>query len=184
MTPRTRRVLTTGRPHRQAAWFLTVERQHRLRIPDAAKLVIPWLSSSPGSMKCVAFVGPVGGVVLANEKRLEALSKLVQGHVKSRQVRVADAGTSWVALGRYLATSWTVTIGVESNRFTLTLPEEARKLGLAPSAGQVAVVFALDGLLEVWPANAWLAHVRSSAESIDELRQAVINSLEEHSETL
>jgi hypothetical protein len=76
---------------------------------------------------------------------------------------------------RFSATRWTVSLLREQSRYSLTLPEEPRKLGLAPSRGRRAAIFVAGQILEVWPAEKWLDHVRELAADLDRLQDEMID---------
>jgi hypothetical protein len=72
-------------------------------------------------------------------------------------------------------------IHLESNRFTFTLPEGARKLDIAPARGEKAVVFIAGEILEVWHAGKWVEHIRRLIATLDDLEESALESLDERS---
>ena len=159
------------------AWFLTVEKQHRLRISRDAGLVVSWLDASSDRIECVAAVGPAGGICIGPASSIEPLRRSIVTNLGGRSATPRESGSAWVAVERYLATSWALSVSVEATRFSLTLPKGARKLRLAPSWGETAVVFATEAIVEVWPREAWCKHIRHSAAAIDELQEKAIEEL-------
>ncbi len=167
----------SGRPEPFQMWVHTVEKANRLRLSHDLALVVPWLATETGRIECVCSAGAAGGVCIQPAKAIDATRRSLTTHLDRRASTPTDDASGWVALARFLATSWDVPIAIEPGRFSLTLPEGARKLGLVPAKGQVAVVFAVAGIVEVWPAGEWVQHVRQSAASIDDLREAAFEEL-------
>lgn len=94
-----------------------------------------------------------------------------------RSARASDTGTSWLRLARHIAAAWTVKIGVEKSRFSVTLPEEARKLRVAPQGGTLAVVFAINAILEIWRADQWCEYIRQSTGSFEKIKLTALEEL-------
>jgi hypothetical protein len=68
---------------------------------------------------------------------------------------------------------------LDQGRYEFTLPEAARKLEIAPSRGDKAVVFATGEILEVWHVREWLEHVRAISGRLDELGERAIEAMED-----
>ena len=66
----------------------------------------------------------------------------------------------------------------KNKRFTIVLPKEARDLGLAPSAGSTAVIFAAGGLLEIWRASSWLEHIHKAHAELPTIIEAAADEIE------
>ena len=91
------------------------------------------------------------------------------------------------------AGSWPLTITKEKNRFTVYLPEgtvyklrqylpeEARKLGLVPDAGQLAVIFSAGEILEIWPAIQWVENLRGAAANVGQLEKLLAQQVRDES---
>lgn len=76
---------------------------------------------------------------------------------------------------RFSATRWEVTLLREQSRYSLTLPEEPRKLDLVPSTGGRAAIFVAGEIMELWRAEKWLDHVRELASDLDRLQDQVLD---------
>lgn len=127
---------------------VTVDDRHRLFLPAGIREVVSWLAG--GTIDCTAYV--VGeGVGLVPPDRDELRGRL-DDVLTERRLKPDDAATRLGDLVRWAATSWPVSI---DSQLRLTLPEDARKLGLLPQAGQRAAVFAAGDVVEIWPAEAW-----------------------------
>lgn len=87
-------------------------------------------------------------------------------------------------LARFLATAWSIPVFVEKNRYTMTLPDPARRLGVLPNAGDKAVVFATGEVLEVWPATDWVEYVRELSGNLAAIADAGMDSLRLRSDSL
>lgn len=133
-------------------WTIKLEGQHRLRLPSAAALVLPWLRLENPSTPAVGFLGREGGLLVCAATSPLAVQRaaLAVDHVEDRR------------LARFLASSWDLVIHHEPGRFSLTLPREARLLALVPEAGQVAVALAAGGELEIWRGEDWVERVREA----------------------
>jgi hypothetical protein len=66
-------------------------------------------------------------------------------------------------IARLLATAWAMTVGFEAGRFSIKLPEPARRMQLLPEAGGTVVVFGFGEILEMWDGSKWYEHVRATA---------------------
>jgi hypothetical protein len=164
-----------GHPPPFQRWVRTVDKGHRLRLPKDLALMLSWLSVDSERVDCVCTVGAVGGIRIVPATLVEPTRRSLEARISGKVASPRDGGSAWLALARYLATTWVVPVAIEESRFTLTLPEDVRKLGLAPNQGEVAIAFAVTDILEIWRAESWCEHVRESASSIDDLK---INALE------
>ncbi len=93
--------------------------------------------------------------------------------INEMQFSLEESEPRIVDYARYAATTWKLRLRRETTRYSFTLPEEARALGVAPSAKQDAAVFAARGLLEVWPAKEWVNYVRGLAVDLDQLQDQI-----------
>lgn len=162
-------------------YFARVDKQHRLRLPSRLGLIVPWLGAREERVECLALIGPKGGLVIAPEtalgrhgKILARLSKLEFSYETSREV---------MEYARFSATNWAIYFLREPSRYAFTLPEEARKLGLAPSSGRDAAIFVAGQILEVWPAEKWLDHIRELASDLDGLQTEVLTVTDDEDDT-
>jgi hypothetical protein len=152
-------------------WIRRVEQENRLRLPRLFGRIIPWIGESY-RVDCVAFLGRKGGLSVAPMPSLRRHKAAVE---RLRRIRFTPEGTAeqLIEYARYAATNWPVTVRQESGRYTVTLPEEPRNIGLLPSTGGYAAVFAIDDILEIWPAKDWVAHIRDSEASLERLRDQI-----------
>lgn len=171
-------------PNGPRSWVLTVDKQHRLRLREEVASVVPWLPTDAGTIECLAMVGPAGGLVVSPaDLPKEHAEVIIQ--LRSRQIGRQQVGSRIVEYARYAAATWPVPISWEAKarRYTLTLPEGARKLKLAPNRGERAVVFAAGEVLEVWRADEWVAYIRTLARDLDEVRDSAIDQLADENAT-
>jgi DNA-binding transcriptional regulator/RsmH inhibitor MraZ len=71
--------------------------------------------------------------------------------------------------------TWEVSIEADGR---LILPEAPRKLGLAPSATEVGVVFAYGNILEIWKLQAWERYFDEHGAELHQLVETSGLSLE------
>lgn len=107
---------------------------------------------------------------------LGSRSKLIK-KLSPQQFRRNAAGSELSDYARYASTSWSLTLSVEANRRALYLPEEARKLRLVPSGGELAAVFAAGEILEVWTVPDWIAHLRAVGRNVGRLEETALREL-------
>jgi len=149
----------------------------RLRLPKQLAIAVSWLASSNEDLSCLATVGVRGGIQVYPRTALSDRSNLLT-RLSLKQLRRTAAGSDLLDYARYSSTSWHLTIAVESSRYALYLPEEARKLRLVPTNGERAVVFAAGEILEVWTTADWIGHLRRVGAKIDYLEQTVLRELQ------
>lgn len=142
-------------------WTVTVDGQNRVRISiSEIGDVLPWLTSQSGTIECFARPGAVGGIQFQPLEFVENLRREFADAVRGRETLESESSERWVDAARLLAIMWPATISVENSRISLTLPEQARRGLQLPGAGEVAIVFAVGRILEVWPAAQWYEHTR------------------------
>lgn len=164
----TRRKAADATEHGRLA-VVTVGERHRLGIPVELLAQVPWWSGGATSRRVVP--GPGRSLVLVS-----ALPDQVQQaaeRLADREVGLVRAGSPVAALERYLATTWIVTIAADGR---LTLPEHARKIGLAPSEGDRVVLFVNDSTIEIWRADRWLDQIEAAASHLQDLVEKVLDS--------
>ena len=156
-----------------------VEAQNRVRLPRDVVAAVSWLREASASVECLAItLGSSGGLLICPEtampRHLEVLTKL-----QDRPITVGDTTSRIVECARMIATRWNVVVSWEKRRFSLALPRGARDLKVAPSTGQTAFVFAAGEILEVWPGEEWVRHVRPLAARmwhvLDEALEDLVN---------
>lgn len=169
-----------GRPALSQVWLRKVGDEgnsNRLRLPRAIGLVVPWLPTDSVSIDALAWIGASGGVAITPPHEMNLLRRSLETRVAGRTATISDSGTAWLGLTRYLAASWPIPIQAEQSRFSLTLPEDARKLGLAPLGGEHAVVFVANGIIEVWRADRWCEFMRQTTSSFEKMKLAAFEEL-------
>jgi hypothetical protein len=152
------------------------EDRHRLRLPKQLVAAISWLTASQEDLPCLGMVGARGGMTICSLSLLGTRSKLIK-KLSPQQLRRNTAGSELLDYARYAATSWSLTLSVEASRRALYLPEEARKLRLVPSGGELAAVFAAGEILEVWTAPDWIAHLRAVGRNVGRLEETALREL-------
>lgn len=136
-------------------------RQIRVRFPaEEAETAVSWLRGD--SIRCRLFHGELGGVAIVPVDRMDESDRVA---LRAAASQIEDAEDYELAREylAYLVTSCVVTLLYEEGddrkpRYSLSLPIDARRLGLLPNAGQIAVIFGFGTTLEVWRRRDWLAH--------------------------
>lgn len=139
----------------ESRWLLSVvkvDNRHRLVLPSGISEVVGWIGD--GGVDCRAYVA-VGGVGVV-PAALDQLHGKLAAALTERRLELDEAAMELGDVVRFVASSWPMSI---DRQLRLTLPEDARKLGLVPGAGQHAAVFASGEVLEIWPAATWREHV-------------------------
>ena len=160
-------------------WVRKVEGSHRIRIPGELALVVNWIPTGGGSVDCVARVAAAGGLQILAKQWFDERFETLNRHLAMTPPLPEEAGAAWLPFVRSMATHWPCRLGSEAGRYTLTLPEEARLLGVAPAAEEAAVVFGLGDLLEIWRRDDWVAHVRGAARDEQTAFEQSLNAIVE-----
>jgi hypothetical protein len=149
---------------------MAVEPKHRLRLSEEIVSAVPWLSLSE-STKCVAYVGSMSQLQISQEPVEPTLEDKLDEQLSNFPAIASDASNAWMSLARFAATTWSVTFTAEPGRkrLTIVLPRAARNLSIVPSVGDSAVIFVSGRIFEIWKAERWLEHVRSTRERLDDL---------------
>lgn len=178
-----RRVQTSATDLAPGAFIVvTVDQQCRIRLSKEIGLVVPWLKEASGALACRVSVGAAGGAQIATEDCWKSQFRAVAGRLKGKPARGPDAGAPWMNYVRFLASTWPLAIRAEESRFSITLPEEPRKLALLPGANERAVVFAIGAVLELWKADEWLQRARSVAGNLEVQYEQAVEALGERAE--
>ena len=153
-----------GTPYR--VWHVEVDPSNRIRLALAEiQAVVPWVKGEPKPLDCVATPGPAGGVQIEPLAAHEMLGRSYIEALGDAPAEASESGQKWVDMARLLATSWRITISVESSRINITLPEPMRKAKQVPEAGGLAVVFGFGEILEVWEAVKWHDYMSTVAKT-------------------
>jgi hypothetical protein len=143
-------------------WVAKV-RDNRIRLPREITEYVPWLKLEGTQIDCVGRPGAAGGMQLVplgvHESDVRRLTDAFEPLPEA-----SESGEQWVDLARLLATAWKISICIEANRFSLTLPEPPRRALQLPQSGGTTVVFGFGEILEIWDALKWHEHVRSLAK--------------------
>ena len=144
-------------------WTVTVDDKHRLRLPrQQVRAIVSW-SGPDGPIQCVATPGATGGIQLAPLDVYRADVEPIASALTEMRPNISDSSQGWMDVIRLLATAFPITINVEPDRISISLPEAMRLLRILPSGGEVAVVFGCGDILEVWDSASWNEHVRATA---------------------
>ena len=182
MAGRAKRIPNPGNPPPYQTWLLTVEKGkgerpcHRIRLPREVGLLVTWLRAAVEPIECVCALGPAGGVVIVPATLVASSRRSLDSLISDRVSVPWEVSGPRFELARYFAHTWDLSVQVDQSRFTLTVPEDVRKLGRAPSGGELAVVFAIGDILEIWRADAWCDHIRQVANSFNELRGSALDA--------
>lgn len=156
----------SGRPKQGDAERLfsvvAVDSRHRLFLPKRITEIVEWLDG--GGIDCTSYLS--GGGVRLVPRQLDDLRGRLDAMLGERRLTQEDAATGLGDLVRFAATSWSVHV---DEQLRLTLPEDARKLGVLPEAGQRAAVFASGDIVEIWPAEEWRQTMRRLSKELPRL---------------
>lgn len=136
-------------------------KQVRVRFPaEEAEAAVSWLSGD--TVRCRLLHGELGGVSVVPVDEMDDRDQAALRATASQVDEAEDYELAREYLA-YLATSCIVTLLYEPGedrkpRYSLSLPVDARQLGLLPNPGQVAVIFGFGTRLEIWRQRDWLAH--------------------------
>ena len=115
-------------------------------------------------------IGPFGGLQLTPDGGREAEGRnLLAQYLAQRPAGADEVTKTWVDLARYYSLAWNIQWSVEEGRFTLTMPEEPRKLGIVPSEPDYAIIFATGNIVEVCKASDYLEHVQELSRNLRKL---------------
>ena len=151
-------------------------KQFRIRLPRSLSEAVPWLTTKIGtSTPCVATVSPVGGLILSpKEGEIAEIEKLIHETLGRQPPTLHDVSSERMKLARFVASMWQLRLSCESRtKYSLTLPEATRNLGIFPETEKYVVVFPTGGVIEVWPAGEWKVHLREIAQGLSDLTEAV-----------
>jgi hypothetical protein len=162
-------------------WLITVETsQSRIALPRQAARTASWLDSEAARSSCRGTIGAYGGLQIApGGGRAADMRRAIAARLRAEPAAAEDVAAEYVDSVRFYATSWAIAIYFEekANRFRFTLPRDARELRIVPTGGEMAAVFATGGILEVWPANDWIAHVRSVSARLREIAARALDAI-------
>src|SRR5205823_13145957 len=119
-------------------------KEFRVRLPRLLSKAAPWLTTRIGtSTPCVATVGPEEGLILSPmEGEITKIEKLVHETLRKHPPTLHDVSSEMMKLARFVASMWQVRLSCESRtKYSLTLPEATRNLGIFPETEKYLVVF-------------------------------------------
>jgi hypothetical protein len=157
-------------------------KQFRIRPPISLSKAAPWLTTKVGTTTlCIATVGPVGGLVLSpREGEIIKIEKLVHETLQKHPATLHDVNSERMKLARFVASTWQVRLSCESRtKYSLTLPEATRNLGIFPEKEKYLVVFPTGGVIEIWPASEWRDHQREIAQVLSSLTESAFEEVED-----
>lgn len=144
---------------------------NRIRLSrEEVEGLVPWLAGQ--TVERVGLPGPRGGVVLLDSEAVaEALAALDPASLTE-----ATASTERGDFARFLGMRWPIVFSFEplgkGNRYSVTLPEGARRMGLLPGLDEEVVVFLSGSIFEIWDKSQWLEYVRSHIQIIGAVLRA------------
>jgi hypothetical protein len=162
-------------------FFPQVDRQQRIRLHSSIGSIVPWLSGTEKHIECFAHLGSKGGLVIAPEGVLKNHEKVL-ARISKVHFSPEETPHEVTEYLRFSATRWEVTLLREQSRYSLTLPEEPRKLDLVPSTGSRAAIFVAGEIIELWKAEKWLDHVRELGSDLDRLQDQVLDLVSDDDE--
>lgn len=148
----------------------TLDPKNRLRL-NAEELegLVPWIRGE--TVERIAAPGPRGGVIVVSPEAITgALARLELGELKED-----DAGGRHSDYARFLGMRWPLTFTFEpqAKRYTITLPEGARQLGLLPGSESKVVVFISGSVFEIWTRDHWLENLRVQALTVGKILEEI-----------
>jgi hypothetical protein len=159
-------------------WIGKVEKQNRIRLNKDIQDVVSWLKTGPGPIDCIGTPGPAGGLqVEPFASHATQRSGFIATLGKTRPTSL-ESGERWIEAARLLASSWHITVNVESSRVSMNLPEPTRRLLRLPEVGSMIAVFGFGEILEIWDALMWHEHVRKLAKARVSLLSDAIEEME------
>lgn len=142
---------------RHFSWVYKVDEDHRFRIGRAdVERLAPWVN---GEAEYFATPGPAGGITITSREHIDEVLKLGPATLELRHARTR-AGVH----GRFLSMCWPISFSLENDRYTITLPEGARKFQLVPEKEGLVVAYISGAIFEVWKLTQWNEH--RSAEAL------------------
>jgi hypothetical protein len=156
----------------------TVEKQNRLRLNKDIQDFVSWLKTVPGPIDCIGTPGATGGLLVEPFASHEALRSGFIKTLANTPPKSLESGERWIDAARLLASSWRITVSVETSRVSMNLPEPTRRLLRLPEVGGTVVVFGFGEILEVWDAVTWHEHVRGLAKAKGSVVSEAIEDME------
>jgi hypothetical protein len=145
----------------------TVAKEERIRLPKHFTQGIAWLADQNNDVSAKAIVGNEGGIRIAPS--FEVLRRIQDSLKDPLTVKIDETtGPAIAALARYYDSVWDMKFGFEPSRFSLSLPEELRDIGLLPSHPQKAVVWSHGSILEIWKEVDWVIYLQKIGSNINE----------------
>jgi hypothetical protein len=157
-------------------WPRIVGEQHRIALGNDVVAVVPWLETGK-ARSCVAFIGSFGQVQIFPEPPESETRDKLAVELATLPGRPHEAAMNWVTFARFAASTWPVQFTVDKGRTRFILPEEIRLLGITPSIDSTAVLFLTGAILEVWKADDWVAHIRSTRAALSNIVRLTLNEL-------
>lgn len=163
-----------------ARCVVSADDQHRLTLPRDFTELVPWLGRPPTSIDCLAQQNGRGGLVLHPPDKppwVMKVPQMLEGVVVESHTALDD----WSDALRFGASVWPISLHVDSVgrsvRCRLQPSEGLRRLDLAPSHGEAALVFFCGELLELWVGKRWVLYEEGLANRGVELVQLVEDHL-------
>jgi hypothetical protein len=140
-------------------WETIVSSSGRIRLPVQIIEYVGWLRTAPAgsALNCVGQVGSKRQLLLMPTMPVD-MHELGEKIAGSTNTDGEELEESVLEFARHAASMWSITLSGEhkKRRREFTLPRGARLIGVAPKAGEPAVIFAFASRLEVWRHEAWV----------------------------
>lgn len=160
------RGLIAGPPGPPVAKVYTLDLKSRLRLNgEELEGLVPWLCGE--TVERVAVPGPRGGVIVVSPEAIaDVLARLGPGDLQED-----DAGSRRSDYARFLGMRWPLAFSFEpqAKRYTLTLPEGARQIGLLPGPEGKVVIFISGLIFEIWARDHWLENIKAQALTLSNI---------------
>lgn len=143
----------------------------RVRIPDEACEIVPWLRDRPADsppFECRALRGAEGGIqIVTLNGPLGTLYQEKQERIRSDPPKDNESNHDYMKTVRWLAGSWPLSMERHGKAFRFYVPRGINTLKLFKS--DLLVCFAAGSVLELWDSAEWDATLRRTAAERDKL---------------
>jgi hypothetical protein len=168
-------------------WQLRIgKQQYRIRLPDEAVEIIPWLKAEVGfSVECQGFLGTYGQVQIAPSAPGAEITARLNSELATAAFDPQGASTDLSQFVRFAATTWPLRFSFElpadrdAGRFTLYLKTEMADQRILPQRQEELVVFAAGSLVELWKPVEWLQNVKAVRADLERVIGSAAKELEE-----
>jgi hypothetical protein len=168
-------------------WQLVIGKaQYRIRLPDEAAKLIPWLKWEAGfSLDAQGFLGAQGQVQIASSVPGTEIIDRLNSQMVAAAFDPRGSPTQLAQLIRFSATTWPLRFSFElaadrpAGRFTLYLRREMADQHILPENQQELTMFIAGSLVELWKPADWLANIQATREYLERVIGAAANEIDE-----